>query len=144
MKLINWGMKIFQGNLLGLRSPKNLSFLWNFGSILGIILALQIVRGIFLTLFYTNDVRRSYISVEVIESLFVERNLSRLWHVRGVNWFFILIYAHMIRGLYYSSYLNEETWNRGVSIYILLIGIAFFGLCFALRTDVNVGSHCNY
>lgn len=124
---MNWGLKIFQNNLLGLRSPKNLSFLWNFGSILGAILLLQIVSGIFLTLFYTNDTRRSYLRVEVIERLFVERNLRRLWHVRGVNWFFILIYAHIIRGLFYSSYLNEETWNTGVRIYILLIGIAFLG-----------------
>jgi len=127
MKLINWGLKIFQGNLLGLGSPKNLSFLWNFGSILGVILLLQIVRGIFLTLFYTNDVSSSYLRVEIIERLFIERNLRRLWHVRGVNWFFILIYAHIIRGLFYSSYLNEETWNTGVRIYILLMGIAFLG-----------------
>ena len=78
MKLINRGLKIFQGNLLRLGSPKNLSFLWNFGSILGVILFLQIVSGIFLTLFYTNDVSRSYLRVEIIERLFIERNLRRL------------------------------------------------------------------
>jgi ubiquinol-cytochrome c reductase cytochrome b subunit len=78
MKLINSGLKIIQGNLLGLGSPKNLSFLWNFGSMLGVVLVLQIVRGIFLTLFYTNDVRRSYLRVEIIERLFIERNLRRL------------------------------------------------------------------
>lgn len=127
MKIMNWGLKILQHNLTGLRSPKNLSFIWNFGSILGIVLVFQIIRGIILTLFYTNDVSSSYYSVEMIERLFLERNLSRLWHVRGVNWFFILIYAHIIRGLYYTSYTNEETWNRGVTIYILLIGIAFLG-----------------
>lgn len=127
MKIINFGLKIVQRNLIGLSSPKNLSFLWNFGSILGIILVFQILRGIILTLFYTNDVSSSFFRIEMIERLFVESNLRRLWHVRGVNWFFILIYAHIIRGLYYSSYLNEETWNRGVRIYIILIGVAFLG-----------------
>lgn len=127
MKIINWGLKIIQHNLVGLVSPKNLSFIWNFGSILGIILVFQILRGIILTLFYTNDVSNSFFRIEIIERLFLERNLSRLWHVRGVNWFFILIYAHIIRGLYYSSYSSEETWNSGVSIYILLMGTAFIG-----------------
>lgn len=127
MMIFNWGIKIFQKNLLGLRSPKNLSFLWNFGSILGIILAFQIIRGLILTLFYTNDVRQSFYRIEIIERLFLERNLSRLWHVRGVNWFFILIYSHILRGLFYSSFLNDETWNRGVRIYILLMGVAFLG-----------------
>lgn len=127
MKVINWGLKIVQRNLIGLSSPKNLSFIWNFGSILGIILIFQILRGIILTLFYTNDVRSSYFRIEIIERLFLERNLSRLWHVRGVNWFFILIYAHIIRGLFYSSYMNGETWNSGIRIYILLMGVAFLG-----------------
>lgn len=127
MMIFNWGLKIFQKNLLGLSSPKNLSFIWNFGSMLGIILVFQIIRGLVLTLFYTNDVSQAFFSIEIIERLFLERNLRRLWHVRGVNWFFILIYSHMVRGLYYSSYLNDETWNRGVRIYILLIGIAFLG-----------------
>jgi quinol-cytochrome oxidoreductase complex cytochrome b subunit len=78
MKLINRGLKVFQGNLLRLGSPKNLSFLWNFGSILGAVLVLQIISGVFLTLFYTNDVSSSYLRVEIIERLFIESNLSRL------------------------------------------------------------------
>jgi ubiquinol-cytochrome c reductase cytochrome b subunit len=78
MKIINFGLKIVQRNLIGLRSPKNLSFLWNFGSMLGIILVFQILRGIILTLFYTNDVRSSFFRIEMIERLFVESNLRRL------------------------------------------------------------------
>ena len=102
-----------------------LSYIWNFGSILGIMLVSQILTGFFLTFYYTaGDAFRSvqYIMFEVNFGW-----LLRIMHSNGASIFFFFIYIHIFKGLIYGSYRLVVVWFSGVVIYFLLIGIAFTG-----------------
>lgn len=119
--------KILNGSLVDLPAPRNLSMWWNFGSLLGLCLTLQIVTGLFLSMHYAPRVDLAFISVshitQDVPSGWVFRNL----HANGASWFFICLYLHIGRGLYYSSYSYAEAWNIGVILFILVIASAFLG-----------------
>ena len=111
------------------RTPKNLNYLWSFGSIAGIILVMQIITGIFLAMQYTPHVKMAFDSVENIM-----RNVNYGWLIRyshavGASMFFATIYIHIARSLYYGSYKapRELLWFFGIIIFIVMMATAFMG-----------------
>jgi len=123
---INLFTKVFYNNVIILPTPLNISFLWNFGFLLGICIINQLIRGVLLACTYS-------VSDNVFRSLFLFiENYSFGWFIRyihfnGASLFFLLLYIHMGRSLYYNSYKNKITWLIGVLILILIIAIAFLG-----------------
>lgn len=111
--------------------PANLSYAWNFGSLLGIVLGLQIITGVFLAIHYSPTVDLAFASVEHIIRDVSFGWLLRYLHANGASFFFIFVYCHIARGLYYGSYKSPRTlpWSIGVIMLVLMIGIAFLGYC---------------
>lgn len=109
--------------------PANLSYAWNFGSLLGMVLGMQIVTGVFLAMHYTPSVDLAFVSVEHIMRDVNYGWLLRYLHANGASAFFIFVYAHIGRGLYYGSYKSPRTlpWSIGVIMLVLIMGIAFLG-----------------
>lgn len=110
-------------------TPKNLNYWWNFGSLAGITLVLMMVSGIFLAMHYIPDASAAFDSVE-----YIMRNVNYGWfmrylHANGATMFFIIVYIHMLRGLYYGSYKapREVLWILGVIILLLMMATAFMG-----------------
>nr|ADO23295.1 cytochrome b [Setophaga adelaidae] len=120
-------LKIINDALIDLPAPSNISTWWNFGSLLGICLITQIVTGLLLAMHYTADTNLAFSSVahmcRDVQFGWLIRNL----HANGASFFFICIYLHIGRGLYYGSYLNKETWNVGVILLLTLMATAFVG-----------------
>jgi len=109
--------------------PANISYLWNFGSLLGVCLAIQILTGAFLAMHYQAHVDFAFSSVEHIMRDVNNGWIIRYTHANVASFFFIFVYAHIGRGLYYGSYKSPRIllWSIGVIILILMIAIAFLG-----------------
>jgi len=107
--------------------PKNLSYWWNFGSIAGIALVIQILSGLFLAMHYVPNTKFAFDSVEHIMRDVNYGWLIRYIHAVGASMFFVALYAHMIRGLYYGSYKapREILWWIGIIIFLLTMATAF-------------------
>uniref|UniRef100_K9K3C1 Cytochrome b n=1 Tax=Coreius guichenoti TaxID=328532 RepID=K9K3C1_CORGI len=120
-------MKIANDALVDLPTPSNISVWWNFGSLLGLCLIAQIVTGLFLAMHYTSDISTAFSSVAHICRDVNYGWLIRNLHANGASFFFICIYMHIARGLYYGSYLYKETWNIGVILLLLVMMTAFVG-----------------
>uniref|UniRef100_A0A6M4SPR1 Cytochrome b n=4 Tax=Pogonichthyinae TaxID=2743731 RepID=A0A6M4SPR1_9TELE len=120
-------MKIANDALVDLPTPSNISALWNFGSLLGLCLITQILTGLFLAMHYTSDISTAFSSVTHICRDVNYGWLIRNMHANGASFFFICIYMHIARGLYYGSYLYKETWNIGVVLLLLVMMTAFVG-----------------
>nr|AFQ38158.1 cytochrome b [Saltator maximus] len=120
-------LKIINNALIDLPAPSNISTWWNFGSLLGLCLITQIVTGLLLAMHYTADTNLAFSSVahmcRDVQFGWLIRNL----HANGASFFFICIYFHIGRGIYYGSYLNKETWNIGVILLLALMATAFVG-----------------
>nr|WDE82130.1 cytochrome b [Cyanocitta cristata]CAA52317.1 cytochrome b [Cyanocitta cristata] len=120
-------LKIINDSLIDLPTPSNISAWWNFGSLLGICLIVQIITGLLLAMHYTADTSLAFTSVahmcRNVQFGWLIRNL----HANGASFFFICIYLHIGRGFYYGSYLNKETWNIGVLLLLALMATAFVG-----------------
>jgi len=119
--------KIINNALIDLPAPSNISRWWNFGSLLGLCLIIQILTGIFLTIHYTADTILAFDSVNHICRDVNNGWLLRTLHANGASFFFICIYMHVGRGMYYGSYKYHYTWNVGVILLFLTIGTAFIG-----------------
>lgn len=119
--------KIANNALVDLPAPINISSWWNFGSLLGLCLIIQILTGLFLAIHYTADVNIAFDSVNHICRDVNYGWLLRTLHANGASFFFICIYLHVGRGIYYGSYLFTPTWIVGVIILFLVIGTAFIG-----------------
>ncbi len=111
------------------QTPRNLSYMWSFGSLAGIALLIQIITGIFLAMHYTPHVDHAFESVENIM-----RNVNYGWLIRyihavGASMFFVVVYIHIIRGLYYGSYKSprELVWFFGIAIFLTMMATAFMG-----------------
>jgi len=120
-------LKIANDSLLDLPTPSNISVWWNFGSLLGLCLIIQILTGLFLAIHYTSSINTAFISVDHIC-----RDVNYGWfirnlHANGASFFFICIYIHIGRGLYYGSSLYKNTWTVGVILLLLVIITAFVG-----------------
>lgn len=109
--------------------PKNLSYWWNFGSLAGICLVIQILSGLFLAMHYVPNTKLAFESVEHIMRDVNYGWLIRYIHAVGASMFFIALYAHIIRGLYYGSYKapREVLWWIGIIIFLLTMATAFMG-----------------
>nr|YP_009707753.1 cytochrome b [Grammatobothus polyophthalmus]QES95371.1 cytochrome b [Grammatobothus polyophthalmus] len=120
-------LKIANDALVDLPAPANISVWWNFGSLLGLCLIAQILTGLFLAMHYTSDIATAFSSVAHICRDVNYGWMIRNMHANGASFFFICIYMHIGRGLYYGSYLYKETWNIGVVLLLLVMMTAFVG-----------------
>lgn len=120
-------LKIVNGALIDLPSPSNISSWWNFGSLLGVCLIVQLVTGLFLAIHYTADVHLSFERVSRLAQD-VPRGWSlRIIHANGARFFFLCLYLHVGRGLYYGSYSFHLVWGVGVVLLLTIMGAAFLG-----------------
>nr|YP_010534925.1 cytochrome b [Modiolus modulaides]UYA96808.1 cytochrome b [Modiolus modulaides] len=120
-------LKILNNALWDLPAPVNLNVWWNFGSLLGFCLVVQIISGLLLSFYYTPHVDMAFDSV-----IHIIRDVKKGWmlrsvHANGASMFFLCIYAHIGRGLYYGSYKYSEVWNIGVILYVMVMATAFMG-----------------
>ena len=118
---------VFNSVIVDLPTPSNISYLWNFGSLLGYCLALQILTGIFLAMHYCSDVNLAFNSVVHICKDVNYGFLLKYAHANGASLFFLCVYIHIARGLYYGSYLKSHLWFSGIVIYIIMMLTAFIG-----------------
>nr|YP_009538167.1 cytochrome b [Tacola larymna]AYN60949.1 cytochrome b [Tacola larymna] len=120
-------IKIINNSLIDLPSPSNISSWWNFGSLLALCLMIQILTGLFLTMYYTANIELAFFSVN-----YICRNVNYGWlirtlHANGASFFFICVYIHIGRGIYYESFNLKFTWMIGIIILFLLMATAFMG-----------------
>nr|ABY48215.1 cytochrome b [Xantusia bezyi] len=120
-------LKIINNSFIDLPTPSNISAWWNFGSLLGLCLLIQIFTGLFLAMHYTADITSAFSSV-----VHICRDVQYGWlikniHANGASIFFICLYLHIARGLYYGSYTYTITWNIGVILLFLVMATAFVG-----------------
>nr|YP_010890042.1 cytochrome b [Bargmannia lata]WJJ70054.1 cytochrome b [Bargmannia lata] len=113
--------------LIDLPTPSNLSYFWNFGSLLGFCLIVQIITGIFLAMHYCADINIAFSSINHICRDINFGFLIKYLHANGASVFFIFVYIHIGRGIYYGSYLNIPLWNIGIFIFLLMMITAFLG-----------------
>nr|ABB80438.1 cytochrome b [Lepilemur microdon] len=120
-------LKIINNSFIDLPTPPNISSLWNFGSLLGACLTIQIITGLFLAMHYTADTTTAFSSVTHIC-----RDVNYGWairyiHANGASMFFLCLFAHVGRGLYYGSFTLLETWNVGIILLFSVMATAFMG-----------------
>uniref|UniRef100_UPI0030DEEEB9 cytochrome b n=1 Tax=Synelmis amoureuxi TaxID=3053537 RepID=UPI0030DEEEB9 len=120
-------LKIINNSLIDLPAPPNLSIWWNFGSLLGLCLVIQILTGILLAMHYTPHVDHAFSSVAHICRDVNYGWLLRNIHANGASAFFFCMYIHVGRGIYYESYFWTETWNIGIVLMFLVMATAFMG-----------------
>nr|ALO76290.1 cytochrome b [Sinoxylon sp. SIN01] len=119
--------KIINNSLIDLPTPSNISMWWNFGSLLGLCLMIQIITGIFLAMHFTANTNLAFQSV-----IHICRDVNSGWmlrtmHANGASMFFICLYMHIGRGIYYGSYKLLHTWMAGVIILFAVMATAFLG-----------------
>nr|YP_010118688.1 cytochrome b [Pelopidas mathias]QQY86872.1 cytochrome b [Pelopidas mathias] len=120
-------LKILNNSLIDLPSPSNISSWWNFGSLLALCLVIQILTGLFLSMYYSANIELAFYSVN-----YICRNVNYGWlirtlHANGASFFFICIYLHIGRGIYYESFNFKYTWMVGIIILFVLMATAFMG-----------------
>nr|ABY80874.1 cytochrome b [Lepidophyma sylvaticum] len=120
-------LKIINNSFIDLPTPSNISAWWNFGSILGMCLIIQILTGLFLSMHYTADIASAFSSIAHICRDVQYGWLIRNIHANGASIFFISIYLHIARGVYFGSYMYKITWNTGVVLLLLVMATAFVG-----------------
>nr|ABD96602.1 cytochrome b [Avahi laniger]ABM47043.1 cytochrome b [Avahi laniger]ABM47044.1 cytochrome b [Avahi laniger]ABM47046.1 cytochrome b [Avahi laniger]ABM47048.1 cytochrome b [Avahi laniger] len=120
-------MKIMNNSFIDLPTPSNISSWWNFGSLLGACLALQIVTGLFLAMHYTADTTTAFSSVTHICRDVNYGWIIRYLHANGASMFFLCLFIHVGRGLYYGSFTLSETWNIGITLLLTVMATAFVG-----------------
>lgn len=120
---------LFNSFLVDYPTPININYFWNFGILAGVCLGIQIITGIFLAMHYTPHVDLAFISVEHIMRDVNYGWLIRYMHANGASMFFIVVYIHIFRGLYYGSYSapREIVWIIGAVIFVLMMATAFMG-----------------
>uniref|UniRef100_A0AAU6QGG9 Cytochrome b n=1 Tax=Prionospio sp. 6 MH-2023 TaxID=3059274 RepID=A0AAU6QGG9_9ANNE len=119
--------KIANNVVIDLPAPNNISIWWNFGSLLGLCLIIQIITGLFLSMHYTPNVELAFSSIFHIARDVNYGFLMRNLHANGGSLFFICLYLHAGRGIYYASYFYAEVWNIGVILLIATMATAFVG-----------------
>jgi ubiquinol-cytochrome c reductase cytochrome b subunit len=122
-------LAVVDNHLIDYPTPINITWAWSFGLLASICLGIQLITGIFLAMHYTPHVDLAFASVEHIMRDVNNGWLIRYIHANGASMFFIIVYSHMFRGLYYGSYMHprQHLWCSGVLIFLLMMGTAFMG-----------------
>ena len=122
-------LSVVNNHLVAYPTPINQSYFYGFGSLAGIVLVIQILTGIFLAMHYTAHIEYAFSSVEHIMRDVNYGWLIRYIHANGASFFFIVVYLHIFRGLYFGSYMapRENLWCSGVTIFVLMMATAFMG-----------------
>ena len=122
-------LRIYNSYIVDSPEPANISYFWNFGSLLGVCLVLQILTGCFLAMHYVANIDLAFNSVEHIMRDVENGYIIRYVHANVASFFFIFVYSHIGRNLYYGSFKSPRVlvWSIGVIILILMIAIAFLG-----------------
>ena len=122
-------LSIVNNALVDYPTPVNINYFWNYGVLSAFFLGIQIITGVFLAMHYVPSVEQAFNSVEHIMRDVQYGWLIRYFHSNGASFFFILVYLHMLRGLYYGSYVypTHRVWYIGVTIYIVMMATAFLG-----------------
>lgn len=120
-------VKQINSSLWDLPSPSSITYFWNFGSTLGLCLAIQIVSGLFLTFHYTSYSLESFRSIAEIMREIWSGWIVRFVHINGASIFFVFIYLHLFRGMFYLRGVHKQVWASGVTIMVILIAISFLG-----------------
>ena len=120
-------LRIVSGSLIELPTPTNISAMWNFGSLLGLCLVVQILTGLFLAIHFCADVTLAFERVSHICRDVNYGWVLGIFHANGARFFFICLYLHIGRGLYYGSYYFSHTWVVGVLILFAVMAAAFLG-----------------
>nr|UYR45753.1 cytochrome b [Merostenus sp.] len=120
-------LKIINSSVIDLPTPLNISIWWNFGSLLGLCLLIQIISGFFLSMHYTPNINSAFNSVIHIIQDVNYGWLMRLIHMNGASMFFICMFIHIGRGMYYNSFTLIKTWSIGVIIFLITMATAFLG-----------------
>nr|QLY89760.1 cytochrome b [Piscicola geometra]DAZ85785.1 TPA_asm: apocytochrome b [Piscicola geometra] len=120
-------LKVLNMALIDLPAPNNISILWNYGSLLGLTLTIQLITGIFLSMHYTPNVEMAFSSI-----IHITRDVNYGWlmryiHANGASMMFLFLYLHVGRSLYYSSFKLEMVWMVGITLYIMTMATAFMG-----------------
>jgi ubiquinol-cytochrome c reductase cytochrome b subunit len=125
----NYLISLILSHLVYYPSPITLTYAWSFGSLAGVTLVIQMVSGIFLSMHYTANIDLAFSSIEYIMRDVNNGWLIRYIHANGASMFFIVVYAHIGRGLYYGSYMKprELLWCSGVVLLLLMMATAFTG-----------------
>lgn len=136
-------LRLFNSYLVDSPQPSNISYMWNFGSLLALCLGIQIVTGIFLVMHYTPTVDLAFNSVEHIMRDVNYGWLIRYTHANVASFFFIFVYAHIGRGLYYNSYRSPRVapWSIGVIILVLMmatLAVAYLNSYFLFKFNPNI------
>ncbi|HUN52836.1 MAG TPA: cytochrome b N-terminal domain-containing protein, partial [Candidatus Sulfotelmatobacter sp.] len=132
VKWIDYRLPIFtmmQHSALDYPTPKNLNYWWNFGSLAGIVLVIQIITGIVLAMHYTPHVSMAFDSIQHIMRDVNYGWLIRYIHMNGASMFFAIVYIHIFRGFYFGSYKypRELLWWIGIIILLVMMATAFMG-----------------
>nr|AFA45725.1 cytochrome b [Cercopithecus ascanius ascanius] len=127
MRKSNPIMKMINRSLIDLPSPSNISMWWNFGSLLAFCLILQIITGLFLAMHYSPDTSSAFSSIAHITRDVNYGWIIRYLHANGASMFFICLFLHTGRGIYYGSFLLLKTWNTGIMLLLMTMATAFMG-----------------
>nr|DAC76881.1 TPA_asm: cytochrome b [Pseudomyrmex gracilis] len=120
-------IKEIKSSILNLPTPVNISYMWNFGSLLGLFLGIQIISGFFLSMHYCPSTSMAFNSI-----IHIMQNVNSGWmfhniHINGATMFFLCMYLHISRGIYFNSFNLLNTWMSGVTIFLLSMATAFLG-----------------
>jgi len=122
-------LALLDSHIINYPTPSNLNYFWSFGATAGICLVFQLLSGIFVTLHYTADATLAFNSVEHIMRDVNNGWIIRYLHCNCASTFFIVVYAHIFRGIFYGSYIypREKLWVSGILLFILMMATAFMG-----------------
>lgn len=120
-------VKALNGVVVDLPAPLKINYFWNFGSLLGAYLGIQIISGLFLSMHYVSSSEMAFSSVKLIVREIWGGWSIRLIHIVGASGFFFFLILHMGRGMYYFSFKNTRLWMRGVTILLVSMAVAFLG-----------------
>nr|QWQ66177.1 apocytochrome b [Mitosporidium daphniae] len=120
-------LKLINNYLYDSLLPININYLYNTGSILGVMMILQIVTGIILAMFYISNIKLAFYSIDNIIREIQYGWLIRYLHMNGATILFFILYIHISRGIIYGSYIKRNTWIIGIIIFLLMIITAFLG-----------------
>lgn len=138
-------LRLLNSYIVDSPQPANISYLWNFGSLLGTCLVLQILTGVILAMHYTPSVEMAFNSVEHIMRDVSNGWIVRYTHANVASFFFIFVYFHIGRNLYYGSYKSPRilVWSIGVVLLIGMMLTAFLGYTYSPKW-FNVSVYCLY